>query len=285
MDYYNILGVESTANNIAIKSAYKKKVKQTHPDVGGKVEEFKQVNEAYNVLKNPQKRAEYDHFRSGAGRIHVNINGQPHDIFSEVFNDLRNVFGDDGPFTHPRAYRRQVKNKDLNVNIAIKLADLLKNQHKTISVRHLTGDRKIIQITIPRGIQPGTHILYTGLGDNSIQELPPGDLYVNITIEDHPRFIIDNFNLLTSVTIDCFDAITGTVVTVKSLEEKKLNLTIFPGTQYGTIYNLNDQGLPIHNTNQRGKLQIRVLIKIPDNITQKQLNIIKSFKGVNIETQ
>ena len=108
---------------------------------------------------------------------------------------------------------------------------------------------------------------------------------MNITIEDHPRFIIDNFNLLTSVTIDCFDAITGTVVTVKSLEEKKLNLTIFPGTQYGTIYNLNDQGLPIQNTNQRGKLQIKVLVKIPENITQEQLNIIKSFKGVNIETQ
>ena len=283
MDYYNILEGEPTATDGAIKSAFKDKAKQMHPDAGGSEEDFKKINEAYNVLKNPQKRAEYDHYCSGMGRIHVNINGQQHDIFNDVFNDLRGVFGDSGPFGHHRAYRRQTKNKDLNVTVTIKLADLLKDQHKTISVRHLTGDRKIVQITIPQGIQPGTNIKYAGFGDNSIQGLLPGDLYINVDVEIHPRFIIDNIDLLTTVTIDCFDAMMGTAVPVRNLEERKLNLTIPSGTQYGTIFGLDNQGLPVYGTNQRGKMLVKVLVNIPKNITQKQLNIIKSFKGVDIE--
>jgi len=282
MDYYNILEVEPTATDIAIKSAFKEKAKQMHPDAGGDAEDFKKINEAYAVLKDPQKRAEYDHFRSGNGRIHVNINGQQHDIFNEMFNDLRGAFGDGGPFVHRRTYQRQTKNKDLNVSITIKLADLLKDQQRTISVRHLTGERKIIQITIPQGIRPETTIRYPGVGDNSIQELPPGDLYIHVDIEEHPRFIINGVDLLTTATIDCFDAIMGTAITVNSLEERKLNLKIPAGTQYGTIFSLDNQGLP-NDINQRGKMLVKVLVNIPKNITQKQLNIIKSFKGVNIE--
>ena len=283
MDYYNTLEVESTATDEVIKSAFKKKAKLTHPDAGGSEEDFKKINEAYAILKDPQKRAEYDHFRSGAGRIHVNINCQQHDIFSEVFNDLHGAFGDSGPFGRRRAYQRQTKNKDLNITVTIKLADLLKDQHKTISVRHLTGNRKIVQITIPQGLQPGTTIRYPGAGDNSIQELPPGDLYIHVGVDNHPRFTIDNVDLLTTVTIDCFDAMMGTAITVISLEERKLNLRIPAGTQYGTIFGLDSQGLPIYGTNQRGKMLVKVLVNIPKNITQKQLNIIKSFKGVDIE--
>ena len=283
MDYYNTLDIEPTATDEVIKSAFKKKAKLTHPDAGGSEEDFKKINEAYAVLKDPQKRAEYDHFRSGNGRIHVNINGQQHDIFSEMFNDLHSAFGDSGPFVHRRAYQRSTKNKDLNITVTIKLADLLKDQKKTISVRHLTGDRKIIQITIPQGLQPGTTIRYPGVGDNSIQGLPPGDLYIHVGVDNHPRFTIDNVDLLTTVTIDCFDAIMGTVITVNSLEERKLNLRIPAGTQYGTIFGLDSHGLPIYGTNQRGKMLVKVLVNIPKNITQKQLNIIKSFKGVDIE--
>ena len=283
MDYYNILDIEPTATDEVIKSAFKKKAKLTHPDAGGNEDDFKKINEAYAILKDPQKRAEYDHFRSGNGRIHVNINGQQHDIFSDMFNDIRSAFGDGGPFVHRRAYQRQTKNKDLNITVAIKLADLLKDQKKTVSVRHLTGDRKIIDITIPRGIRPGTTIRYGDFGDNSIRELPPGDLYIHVGVDDHPRFTVDNVDLLTTVTIDCFDAMMGSAITVNSLEERKLNLKIPAGTQYGTIFGLDNQGLPIYGTNQRGKMLVKVLVNIPKNITQKQLNIIKSFKGVDIE--
>ena len=94
---------------------------------------------------------------------------------------------------------------------------------------------------------------------------------------------MDNVDLLTTVTIDCFDAMMGSAITVISLEERKLNLKIPAGTQYGTIFGLDSQGLPIYGTNQRGKMLVKVLVNIPKNITQKQLNIIKSFKGVDIE--
>jgi|TARA_R110000851_G_scaffold296527_1_gene451681 curved DNA-binding protein len=279
MDYYALLGLQQTATTDDIKSAYRRQAKSDHPDIGGDPEKFKQLNEAHDILKDPDKRAHYDHARNGAGRIHVNINGRNHDIFSDIFTDMSSTFGDQsGPFAKPRNYRKQTKNKDLNINIVCDLKDTLMQQEKSVSIRHISGDRKIVQITVPRGVKNNDRIRYTGLGDASFQELTPGDLYVTITVSNETNFQIDGNHLYCTHTLNCFDAITGTVVSIKSLDNTTLNVTINSGTQNGTMFSLKKQGLYEHGSPNRGNIVLVVAIKIPENLKQDQLNIIKDWQ-------
>ena len=279
MDYYALLGLQQTATTDDIKSAYRKQAKSDHPDTGGDPEKFKQLNEAHDILKDPDKRAHYDHARNGAGRIHVNINGKNHDIFSDIFSDMSSTFGDQsGPFAKPRNYRKQIKNKDLNITVACNLKDTLMQQEKSVSIRHISGDRRIVQITIPRGVKDNDRIRYTGLGDASFQELTPGDLYVTITVSNETNFQITGNHLYCTHTLDCFDAITGTVVTIKGLDNKTLNITIPSGTQNSTMFSLKKQGLYEKQSHDRGNIVLVVAIKIPENLKQDQLNIIKDWQ-------
>ena len=279
MDYYALLGLQQTATTDDIKSAYRKQAKSDHPDTGGDPEKFKQLNEAHDILKDPDKRAHYDHTRAGAGRIHVNINGKNHDIFSDIFSDMYSTFGDQsGPFAKPRNYRKQIKNKDLNITVACNLKDTLMQQEKSVSIRHISGDRRIVQITIPRGVKDNDRIRYTGLGDASFQELTPGDLYVTITVSNETNFQINGNHLYCTHTLDCFDAITGTVVTIKGLDNKTLNITIPSGTQNSTMFSLKKQGLYEKQSHDRGNIVLVVAIKIPENLKQDQLNIIKDWQ-------
>ena len=279
MDYYALLGLQQTATTDDIKSAYRKQAKSDHPDTGGDPEKFKQLNEAHDILKDPDKPAHYDHTRAGFGRIHVNINGKNHDIFSDIFSDMSSTFGDQsGPFAKPRNYRKQIKNKDLNITVACNLKDTLMQQEKSVSIKHISGDRRIVQITIPRGVKDNDRIRYTGLGDASFQELTPGDLYVTITVSNETNFQINGNHLYCTHTLDCFDAITGTVVTIKGLDNKTLNITIPSGTQNSTMFSLKKQGLYEKQSHDRGNIVLVVAIKIPENLKQDQLNIIKDWQ-------
>ena len=279
MDYYALLGLQQTATAEDIKSAYRKQAKSDHPDTGGDPEKFKKLNEAHDILKDPDKRAQYDHTRTGAGRIHVNINGKDHDIFSDIFTDMNSTFGNQaGPFAKTRSYRKQTKNKDLNINIDCSLKDTLTQQEKSVSVKHISGDRRIVQITVPRGVKNGDRIRYTGLGDASFKELTPGDLYVTIAVSNNTDFQIQGNHLYCTHTVNCFDAITGTVVSIKSLDNKTLNVTINSGTQNGAMFSLKKQGLYEHGSPSRGNIVLVVAIKIPENLKQDQLNVIKDWQ-------
>jgi curved DNA-binding protein len=281
MNYYQALDVNQSASESEIKKAFKEKALETHPDRGGDEEQFKTVNEAYDTLKNPDKRAMYDHELSGVGRIHVNVNSQE-DIFGNIFRDLHDVFGENHPFAHQtRRYRKQAANKNLNVSLTLRMVDLLERQDKTLSVRQQTGERRLVQVSIPAGIRNETTIRYGGLGDNSIGSLPPGDLFVRIIIQEHPDFIRDNdnpSNLHINLTLNVFDAILGTNIPIKTLENKTLNVTIPAGTQHGTVLGLHDNGLPNQQTGHRGKLLVTIFLKIPENLTQAQVNIIERIR-------
>tara|TARA_B100000029_G_C17479291_1_gene924966 strand:- start:90 stop:935 length:846 start_codon:yes stop_codon:yes gene_type:complete len=279
MDYYDLLGVDKTASASQIKSAFRNKAKSMHPDTGGDPEKFKQLNEAYDTLKDKDKKAQYDHAQTSPGRIHVNINGRQHDIFSDVFRDMHEHFGQDfGPFASKRTYRRQQRNKDLNIEYTCRIEDTLEEQEKQISVKHVNGERKLVQISIPVGAKHGQRIKYPGLGDSSIEHLTPGDLFVNIILAPNDKFSIQGNHLYTDHTIDCFDAILGTTVKIHNLHGNMLNLMIPPRTQNGTQFSLKQQGLYETGGRVRGNLVVRINVKIPENLTSKQLNIIRSIK-------
>ena len=131
MDYYQLLGVDKKASAAQIKNAFRNKAKSMHPDAGGDPEQFKKINEAYDTLKDNNKRAHYDHIQNATGRIHVNINGQQHDIFSDIFRDMHEHFGQEqGPFASRRTYRRQQRNNDLHIEYKCMLEETLELQEK-----------------------------------------------------------------------------------------------------------------------------------------------------------
>jgi curved DNA-binding protein len=273
-----MLGVEPTASHDDIKSAFRAKAKQSHPDHGGSEEQFKQLNEAYDTLKDPHKRAAYDHNQTRMGSIHINVNGKQHDIFTDVFRDLGDVFGDTGPFSPTRSYHKQAKNKDLSITIQLTLAESLTCQNRMIKVKHLDNTHKMVKISVPAGTMPGDSIKYNGLGDSSISGVPPGSLVVHVKFTDIDKYEINGSTVNVNCTINAIDAIIGTSVTVYDVENKKYTVNVPKGTQHGTVMRIPQKGLVDKQSGLRGDLKVIVLTKIPTTLTEDQLNTLKRMR-------
>lgn len=273
MDYYNVLGVSPTASNADIKTAYRKLAKENHPDRGGDSEKFKQINEAYDTLKDSTKRAAYDHVQTRSQSNRFYNQSQDNAEFNDIFVDLNEVFSGFGFGSQP-IRRRQRRNRDLNISIIVTLEEILNDVSKTVSVRNVNGERKLVNITIPRHCNNGDTLKYKELGDSSMTSLPPGDLFVNIQIEDHPYFKKERENLYYDLTVNLVDAIAGGSPEIHSIEGKKLKVKIPPGTQYGTVMKIPNHGM-YTKSGSRGSLFVKVLVKIPENLTEEQLNIIR----------
>ena len=262
MNYYNVLGVEPTATSQEIKQAYRKLAIQHHPDQGGDAEKFKQVTQAYDVLKDPHKRAEFDHHST---RIHINANA------GDIFEDLNSAF------SFRQRNTQQRRNKNLSIQVEIQLEETLTDVSKTVSIKHINGKRKFVNVTVPKGTVTG-NLKYKGLGDHSDSNLPAGDLLVKVSTKQHPDFVVEGVDVKKSVTISVWEAILGTSVRIRTLNGKMVQMTVPPGTQHGTVLNIPGHGIPKHRTdNGLGRLLVEVLIKIPQNLTTEQLNMIKTL--------
>ena len=282
MTHYATLGVPENASQEEIKRAFRKLAGQHHPDKGGNTAEFQRIQEAYSIIGDEQKRAQYDTERRGGGGFRFTVNGQ--DFGSgmppEMEDMLRNfgfAFGN-GFANHADpfgAFRQPRRNKDINVNLVISLASTLESQTKTISVQTSNGERHTVQVEIPRGVQPNSSIKYPGLGDNFFGSLPRGDLYVRISVESNPNFGVDNLDLHQNLEIDCIRAMVGGVVTVQGLDSRRFDLTIPPGTQPNTKFRIPGQGLFALNQNARGSLIVNVKINVPINLSDEQIQTLK----------
>lgn len=265
MDYYNILGVNKSASDSEIKKAFKAKSMQYHPDRGGDAEKFKEINEAYQTLKDPQKRAEYD---NPPQRMNFNdaFGGDFQDIFSQMF-------GGAGP-------RRQ-RNKDILCTAQIELLDVIKGKHMDIQYQLPTGTSQTAKVNIPPGIDSNVTMRYPGLGDNTFRQLPRGDLLIKVVVRNPRGWARDGFNLLTFVEVDAFDAMLGTKRTIRTLEDKMLQLTIPAGTQPDQIFSITDHGIVDQRSGRRGSIYVKVKINVPkldDNMPQDVLNYIKEAR-------
>jgi len=272
MNYYDVLGLEPTCSPKDIQSAYRNKAKQHHPDSGGDVDTFHAVAEAYEVLKDPHKRAAFDHRNSRRQNIKINTGNM-----DSVFDDMFTVFGGAGFHPSKREYHRARANKNLAISIDCTLEEILADQEKTVSIKHTDGSRHLVNLKIPKGINNGTKIKYGSLGDKTHSNLPPGDLTVTINVNEHDVFVREGENLKMHLTVSAWDAIIGTVVQINTLENKKINLNIPAGTQYGNSLKIPNHGL-CDKSNVRGDLIVQVLVKIPENLTQQQLNICTKLR-------
>jgi curved DNA-binding protein len=272
MTYYDILGVTEKANADEIKRAYRKLASQHHPDKGGDKAKFQEIQSAYDTLSDNSRRQEYDmqqngfgggrefHFRAG----HPNID----DIFRQF------GFGAD-PFNGFRQQQR--RNKDLRVEIPVPLASTLEEQTKTISVATTNGERTTVEVTIPRGVTSGTNIRYSGLGDNLFNTIPRGDLYVQFRVHNADDFIVNGVDLYTPLSVNCLLAITGGAVTVTGLDGRTFELAIPKGTQPGTRFRLGGQGLYQMNSGVRGDLYAEVVVTVPQDLSNEQIEIVRSL--------
>jgi len=303
-DYYEVLGVPKDADEKAVKAAYRKLARKYHPDVcTNKAEgesKFKEINEAYEVLSDKDKRAKYNQF--GADWQRAQQSGQTGDFDWSRYQtgqqqggytrytteDLQDLFGEGAPFsdffTHlfgaegAQAQPRAARGRDIEQPVTVTLAEAFKG-----TVRRLKrSDGPTIEVKIPPGVDKGSRMRVKGQGMSG-RRGQSGDLWLEITVEDDPRFVRKGNDLHTSVQVPLYTAVLGGEVTVP-LVEGKAKLRIPPETQLGCELRLKGQGMPVYgDTHARGDLYVAVESRLPTKLSGKERALFQELAGLRPE--
>lgn len=261
-DYYKTLGVERTADQDTIKRAYRKLASLYHPDKeGGSKTKFQEVEEAYRTLGDPAKRQQYDNPSpfgpqgfQGFGRHET-----PFDI-DAIFS----MFG--ARFHHPHQQMRRAQ-----MQLWITLRDVAEGGPRTISVGTQHGAHAV-EIEIPRGINDGDSVQYSGIGPGGI------DLIITFRVHPNPKWQRQGQNLVLDHPVSIWDLILGSTVEIKDILNNTLELTIPPCTQPGTVLRLKGRGLG-HRNGGSGDLLVRTQAVIPDSIAPELLAEIEKNRA------
>lgn len=265
MDYYSILGVDRSSSPDEIKSAYRKLAMKHHPDRGGDEKKFKEINEAYDTLGDPEKKSHYDtggpaQYRSYTGNPFGNSGG--FDPFGTgAGNPVDEMFRHFG--FHFRSENMRPKNKDLHIRCKISLKDSYLGKAMNLSYKLPSGRNENLEFVIPPGVESGQALKIGGYGDDSIPTLPRGDLHITIDVDKDRSFWREDLNLYTNLEIDIFEAMTGCTKTVKNIDDSELEITIRAGAQHGIRYSCKAVGFKSTKFNHRGDLIVVVSVKTP----------------------
>jgi DnaJ-class molecular chaperone len=296
-DYYQILGVPKGASQEEIKQAYRKLAREHHPDMvkdGDKTTaetRFKEINEAYQVLSDPQKRKMFDQFgsagpgfaggggfdqgfRSGQwGPFTYSTNGQgfgdidPFDVFEEFFG-FRGFGG-----------RSQRRGKNLAYEIHVSFAEAVHGAEKNINI-----ESGAMVIKIPQGAKNGTELRFAGKGMPGPNGAPSGDLYITIRVETPREFQIVGDNMGIALELEFTQAILGDIVEIPVVDVTqvnglgKTNLKIPAGTQPGTQFRIRGKGMPRLNGRGQGDVIVQVFVKIPQKVNKKQKELLERYR-------
>jgi curved DNA-binding protein len=268
-NHYQTLGVNRDVTPEELKKAYRSLASKNHPDKGGDTARFQEIQAAYDVLSDPQKRAEYDN-----PQPQFHSSGMPggfDDIISQMFGG-RSPFGFNGG--------RAQGNRTLNLQTNITLEEAYYGKDLIASVTLPSGTEQTIEIRIPAGIQDGVTLRLAGMGDDSVANSPRGDLHLTVSVLGHKKFRRAGDDIHLPLQLDCIDAILGTSREVETIDGKTLSIFIPPGTQHGSIMSVPGYGMPLMNDNRfKGRLMIDINIVIPKFITDEQKNaLIKHFQ-------
>ena len=295
-DYYKILGVDKNASTDDIKKAYRRLAKQYHPDKnqGDKAaeEKFKEVNEANEILSNPEKRKKYDQLGSNWNRT-SNVNTDFDDWFrnfsssrtgsagnAEHFRDIFDDFGGfsdlfesimGGNFRTSRGRPRSRKGADYEAILNITLEEAFNGVEKQFTI-----DGRTLKLKIVPGVSQGKKLRLKNQGASGSGEGQRGDLYLKINIIDHPFYERRGDDLYYNLSIDLYTAILGGKKLIRTLDGKKINIDIPKETESGKILRVKGLGIgKQENTTQRGDLFIKINIEIPKNLTQEEIQLFK----------
>jgi DnaJ-class molecular chaperone len=254
---YQTLGVDQTATPDEIKQAYRRLAAQHHPDRGGNTQTFQEIQSAYDVLSDPQRRAQIDNPAMGGMHFGAGFAGAHPFNFDTIFDIFGTRF-QHGGFHQQRAQAR--------MTLWVTLTDIAQGGRKTVSVGTATGTQTV-EIEIPEGIEDGNTVQYGGLAPGG------GDLIVQFRIHAHPGWQRQGLNLLTEQNITIWDCVLGTDVVIKDLLGNQLSLTVPARTQPGTVLRLRGRGL--RQKTHAGDLLVRVNAVVPDVIDQDLIDLIK----------
>jgi len=286
IDYYKILGLDKKASEEDIKKAYRKLARKLHPDLNPNDKEahqkFQQVNEANEVLSDPEKRKKYDAYgkdwqhadqfeqQKRSARQSQQTGGQQfygdggHD-FSSFFESM---FGGSG-----QGRQTKFRGEDYHAELKLKLTDGLHTHQQTLTV-----NGKNIRITIPAGIENGQVIKLKGYGSPGVNGGPAGDLYITFSIAAHPTFKRLGNDLHTSVKIDLYTSMLGGETMIETLNGK-VKLTVKPETQSGTRIRLKGKGFPVYKKDgEFGDLYITYEVQLPVNLTEEQKKLFRDLQ-------
>jgi curved DNA-binding protein len=302
-DYYDILGVGKNASDEEIKKAYRKLAMKYHPDRNPNKkdaeERFKEINEAYAVLSDKEKRKQYDTFGAEVFRQRFTqediFRGFDFDeILSGLFGgrgrrefkfgggrggfDFGDLFG--GSYGYQDMSRMPQKGEDILYELAISLEEVASGGEKRISYRK-DGKAEDVSVKIPKGIPAGKKLRLAGKGMEGKKGGPPGDLYLQISIQDHPVFTRDGDDLIVEKEVNFSEAVLGSSVEVSTLEGTK-KLKIPPGTQSHTKMRLRGLGLPRFQKEGRGDEYVKVIVKIPKRVSEKAKGLIQDLSKEGI---
>lgn len=307
-NYYETLGIPKSASADDIKAAYKRLAKEHHPDVAkdkaSAEAKFKEINEAYQILSDPQKKKMYDTYGSagpgfggGQGPFGAGFGGQqgqggqwgpfnysysstggapdfgdfdPFDIFEEVFG-FRGFGGQ----------RRPKKGKDLNYQMQISFADSVRGLEEEVDV-----NGKKLKIKIPAGISDGMNIRFEGQGEPGPNNLPNGDLYLTIRVTSHPTLKRQGDDIYTNKEINFVQATLGDEVEIPVVEpsaqngESKTKLKIPGGTQSLTTFRIKGKGMPKLRSNSRGDMFVQIIVTIPTKLSKEQKKLLEQYREI-----
>lgn len=285
--YYEILGVAEAASADEIKRTYRQLAMKYHPDHNPDNKEaeakFKEINEAYDVLSDPTKRAAYDQkssqnfhqFGNGPGGMHNMPFGHAglDDFISRIFT--QHGFG---AFNQP-----PVRNRDINLSLNISLEDAYAGKQIPIQFNTPSGRRVELVVSIPAGVESGIKIRYQGQGEHTDTSFPPGDLYILIQIPHHERFRRHGANLETTVKIDAISAIIGDKKTLTCIDGQQIELTVPSGSQQNDKLRVSGKGMQTKpNSVDRGDMIVCLEISIPRNLTSEQLTILRDLQASRV---
>jgi curved DNA-binding protein len=277
MNYYETLGLNRNADQDQIKKAYRSMAMKHHPDRGGNEQKFKEIEEAYRTLSDPQKKQMVD---SGMDPNQQQSGGNWHGSgpFEFHFNtgNFDDVFGQ---FGFGFGGRPRPRNRTFNVNVKITLEEVLTGKEVNAEIGLPNGQKKMVSISVPAGIEHGQQIRYQGMGDHTIKDAPPGDLIVNIIVDHHSKFQRSGDQIIYNHTISVWDAILGTSLKLQTLDKKTIDITIPAGTQPETVLSCRNEGLPNVRTRRRGNLLVKISVEIPRQLSKKQLDNIQQIKN------
>ena len=265
MDYYSILGVARNASPEEIKKSYKRLSMKHHPDRGGNNDDFIKVQQAYEVLSNSDKRDAYDH---------------PHQA-----NPFGNQQQGQNPFEHmfnqgfQQQQRQTPRNRDITVQAKINLTDVLTGKNLIIQYHLGNGQIQTVTVDIPPGAKHGDTVQYEGLGDDGHPRYPRGNLLVRILVGKSNTWQRDGDNIITKKVINVFDLLTGCVILVTTLENKKLELKVPQGTKPNAKFSIPSYGLPNMQTGRRGTMLISIEADMPVITDSDVLDKIQQIKN------
>lgn len=273
--HYETLGIGKDASPDEIKKAFRRLASQHHPDKGGDTKKFQEIQAAYDVLSDPNKKASYDNPAPsfGDGGFFYQGNQMPPG-FEDIINQM---FGGNNPFGGPFNRAQQVqRNRNLNIQTQITLEEAFYGKDLVANVTLPNGRDQILQIKIPAGIQDGTTLRLAGMGDDTYPNHPRGDIHLTVSILPHKIFHRSEDDLNCTLNLNCIDAMIGKKIHIETIDNKTLEVNVKPGTQHGQIMNAMGYGMPKMSDNRyRGRLLIHVNIIVPDNLTDAQKQILK----------